>query len=179
MGMRKVIITIVILLAGFSGTCFGRELVNPDTLTFKKTYSMPGMTKDELYEYARKWKGEDIRLDDRYGDWRHKEKDYHIKFDGQVLESTTADIDGDVFLRFRDGEFDLIFTNIGTVWKNNFVVRMSTHDDRFNRTWLWRVLRSKKILNQIRVRSEELFKMITASMDEYLKVGPPVELKKI
>ena len=69
--------------------------------------------------------------------------------------------------------------NIGAVWKNNFVVRMSTHDDRFNRTWLWRVLRSKKILNQIRVRSEELFKVITASMDHYLEVGPPAELNKL
>lgn len=124
--MRRLIIAVAIMLIGFSWTCFGRELVNPDTLTFKKTYSMPGMTKDELYEYARKWKGEDIRLDDRYGDWRHKEKDYHINFDGQVLESTTADIDGDVFLRFRDGEFDLIFTNIGAVWKNNFVVDVNT-----------------------------------------------------
>ena len=179
MSMRKVIFAIVILLAGFSGTCFGRDLVNPDTLTFKKTYSMPGMTKDELYEYVGRWKGEDIRLDNRGGYSIYRERDYHVKFDGQILESTTADIDGDVFLRFRDGEFDLIFTNIGAVWKNNFVVRMSTHDDRLNRPWLWRVLRSKKILNQIRVRSEELFKVITASMDHFLEVGPPVELRKI
>lgn len=176
--MRKVIFAAVILLSCF-GTCFGRELVNPDTLKFRKTYSMPGMTKNELYEYVGAWRGEDIKLDDRYGDWRRKEKDYHIEFEGQVLESTTADIDGDVFLRFRDGEFDLIFTNIGAVWRNIFVVRMSTHDDRFNRTWLWRALRSKKVLNQIRARSEELFKVITASMDHYLEVGPPVELNKI
>ena len=54
--MRRLIIAVAIMLIGFSWTCFGRELVNPDTLTFKKTYSMPGMTKDELYEYARKAK---------------------------------------------------------------------------------------------------------------------------
>ena len=167
------------MLIGFSGTCFGRKLADPDTLTFKKTYSMPGMSKDELYEFARMWKGEGLKLDDMGGYSIYRERDYHVEFDGQVLESTTADIDGDVFLRFRDGEFDLIFTNIGVVWRNNFVVRMSTHDDRFNRTWLWRVLRSKKILNQIRVRSEELFEIVTASMDHYLEVGPPVELNKI
>lgn len=52
-------------------------------------------------------------------------------------------------------------------------------DDRFNRTWYWRVTRSPKVIDEIRKRSKEIFEMITASMDEYLKVGPPVELKKL
>ena len=38
---------------------------------------------------------------------------------------------------------------------------------------------SMKILDQIRERSKELFEIVTASMDHYLEVGPPVELKKL
>lgn len=45
MSMRKVILAIVLLLVGCCGTCFGRKLVEPDTLTFKKTYSMDGRDK--------------------------------------------------------------------------------------------------------------------------------------
>ena len=37
---------------------------------------------------------------------------------------------------------------------------------------------NQKILDQIRERSKELFELVVASMDEYLKVGPPVELHK-
>ena len=178
--MRKMILAVIVaLLAGCCGTCFGRKLVEPDTLTFRKTYSMPGMTEKDLYYLLGSWEDQKIGLKFRGEDWIYRRARYHIEFDGQILESTTADIDGDVLIKFRDGEFDLIFTNIGAVWKRIFVVRMSTHDDRFNRTWLWRALRSQKILEQIRVRSGELFEVITASMDEYLKVGPPVELQKI
>ena len=178
--MRKMILAVIVaLLAGCCGTCFGRKLVEPDTLTFKKTYSMPGMTEDELYDLLRKWEDRNVGLKLRSKDRIDRRVRYHIEFDGQILESTTADIDGDVLIKFRDGEFDLIFTNIGAVWKRIFVVRMSTHDDRFNRTWLWRAFRSQKILEQIRGRSAELFDVITASMDEYLKVGPPVEMEKI
>lgn len=178
--MRKMILAvIVVLLAGCCGTCFGRKLVDPKKLTFKKTYSMPGMTGEELYYLLRSWEDQKIGLKCGNGYWAYKSIENHIEFNGQILESTTADIDGDVNIAFRDGEFDLIFTNIGAVWKRIFVVRMSTHDDRFNRTWLWRAFRSQKILDQIRGRSAELFDVITASMDEYLKVGPPVELHKI
>lgn len=56
---------------------------------------------------------------------------------------------------------------------------MSTNDDKFNRTWFWRARRSKKILNNVRLRASEIFEMITTSMDHYLEVGPPVELKKL
>ena len=38
---------------------------------------------------------------------------------------------------------------------------------------------SQKILDQIRKRSKELLELVVASMDEYLKIGPPVELEKI
>ena len=54
--MRKVILAVIVaLLAGCCGTCFGRKLADPDTLTFRKTYSMPGMSEDELYIFSRGW----------------------------------------------------------------------------------------------------------------------------
>ena len=178
MGMRKVIITIVILLAGFSGNCFGRKLADPDTLTFKKTYSMPGMNEN-MTNLVRDWPQKDLGLEySRFSlDWTRKS--YRGRYFNVLFEKTRGDLFGDVILVFRDGGFDLVFKNISAQWRNNFVTCMSANDDKFNRTWFWRASRSKKILNNVRLRSSEIFDMITASMDHYLEVGPPVELKKL
>ena len=53
--MRRLIVVFAVMLIGLSGTCFGRKLADPDTLTFKKTYSMPGMNRDELYRFVKGW----------------------------------------------------------------------------------------------------------------------------
>ena len=179
MSMRKVIFAIVIVLLGCSGTCFGRKLADPDTLTFKKTYSMPGMSEDEIRDLVRDWPPKDIGLEySRFSlDWTRKI--YRGRYFNVLFGKTRGDLFGDVILVFRDGGFDLMFKNISAQWRNNFVTCMSANDDKFNRTWFWRASRSKKILNNVRLRSSEIFDMITASMDHYLEVGPPVELKKL
>lgn len=51
--MRRLIIAVAIMLIGFGGTCFGRKLADPDTLAFKKTYSMPEKNIDEIREAVR------------------------------------------------------------------------------------------------------------------------------
>lgn len=179
MSMRKFILVITILLVGFSGNCFGRKLADPDTLTFKKTYSMPGMNEDEIRNLVRDWPQKDLGLEySRFSlDWTRKS--YRGRYFNVLFGKTRGDLFGDVILVFRDGGFDLVFKNISAQWRNNFVTCMSTNDDKFNRTWFWRASRSKKILNNVRLRSNEIFDMITASMDHYLEVGPPVELKKL
>lgn len=63
MSMRRLIIAVAIMLIGFGGTCFGRKLVEPDTLTFKKTYSMDGRDKKDLYGFLSGWPSTDIGLE--------------------------------------------------------------------------------------------------------------------
>jgi len=179
MGMRKVIFAVFIILVGFCGTCFGRELVNPDTLTFRKTYSMPGMSRDEIREFVKGWPPKNAGLEYSRSSLDWTTKSYRGRYFDVLFGKTRGDLFGDVILVFRDGGFDLVFKNISAQWRNSFVTCMSTNDDNLNRTWFWRAGRSKKILGQIRERSKELFDMITASMDDYLKAGPPVELKKL
>ena len=157
---------------GFGGTCFGRNLADPDTLAFKKTYSMPEKNIDEIREAVREWPQKNISLD-----WTTKS--FRGRYFDVLFGKTRGDLFGDVILVFRDGSFDLVFKDISAQWRNNFVSCMSTNDDKFNRTWFWRASRSKKILNNVRIRADEIFEMITASMDEYLEVGPPVELNKL
>ena len=60
--MRRLIIAVAIMLIGFGGTCFGRKLADPEKLTFKKTYSMPGMTRDELYRNTAGWHSVSLNL---------------------------------------------------------------------------------------------------------------------
>ncbi len=179
MSMRKVILVIAILLVGFSGDCFGRKLADPDTLTFKKTYSMPGMSEDDIYVFTAGWKApwmEFYGIRDKYGTGG---KCYACRFYGEKLDKVTANIFSKVYLVFRDGSFDLIFSDISASWRHNYIDCLSSRDDRFNRNVFWRMSYSMKILDQIRERSKELFEIVTASMDHYLEVGPPVELKKI
>ena len=167
------------MLIGFSGTCFGRKLANPDTLTFKKTYSMPGMDIDKIREAVREWPQRNIGLEYSRSSLDWTTKSFRGRYFDVLFGKTRGDLFGDVVLVFRDGSFDLVLKNISAQWRNNFVTCMSTNDDKFNRTWFWRASRSKKILNNVRLRSSEIFEMITASMDHYLEVGPPVELKKV
>lgn len=101
------------------------------------------------------------------------------RFYGQKLPNTVADIHPYIDLYFRDGEFDLVFTRISASWRHNYIDCLSSRDDRFNRNVFWRMSYSMKILDQIRVRSKELFEIVTASMDHYLEVGPPVDLNKV
>ncbi len=178
--MRKIFFAVVIVLFGCSVSCFGRKLADPDTLTFKKTYSMPGMSEDDIYIFTAGWEAPWLEF---YGGSRGKYgtegKSYACWFYGQKLDKVTANIFPMVYLIFRDGSFDLIFTDISASWRHDYIDCLSSNDDRFNRTWFWRARHSKKILAQIRVRSKELFEIVTASMDDYLKVGPPVEMKKL
>ena len=183
--MRKVILAVIVaLLAGCCGTCFGRKLADPDTLTFRKTYSMPGMSEDELYIFSRGWpdKSGELRIKlvgTPLGYFGNSAKSYVGYFYGQKLSSTIADIHAYINLYFRDGEFDIVFTDISASWRHNYIDHLSSRDDRFNRNVFWRMSYNQKILDQIRERSKELFELVVASMDEYLKVGPPVELHKI
>ena len=179
--MRKVILAVIVaLLAGCCGTCFGRKLADPDTLTFRKTYSMPGMTEDEIYIFTAGWKEPWMEFygipGGKYGT---DGKSYACRFYGQKLDKVTANIFPRVYLIFTDGSFDLIFTDISASWRYNYIDRLSTRDDRFNRNIFWRMSYSQKILDQIRERSKELFELVVASMDEYLKAGPPIDLEKI
>lgn len=179
MSMRKVILAIVLLLVGCCGTCFGRKLVEPDTLTFKKTYSMDGRDKKDLYGFLSGWPSTDMGLE--YSRFCHdrNRKEFRGRFWNVAFGNRVGDIFGDIYIVYRDGGFDLVFTNINAHWKYNFVHRLSTHDDRFNRTWYWRATHNAKLIDEIRKRSKEIFEMITTSMDHYLEVGPPVELNKL
>lgn len=180
--MRKIFLAVVIVLFGCSVSCFGRKLADPDTLTFRKTYSMPGMSRDELYRFVKGWPDKRLGLEyvgDPLGYSGYDAKSYVGRFYGQNLPNTVADIHPYIDLYFRDGEFDLVFTRISASWRHDYIDCLSSNDDRFNRTWFWRARHSKKILAQIRERSKELFEIVTASMDHYLEVGPPVELKKL
>lgn len=180
MSMRKVIFAIVIVLLGCSGTCFGRKLADPDTLTFKKTYSMPGMSEDDIYIFTAGWRAPWLEFyGGSCGKYGTEGKSYACWFYGQKLDKVTANIFPMVYLIFRDGSFDLIFTDISASWRYNYIDCLSSKDDRFNRNVFWRMSYSMKILDQLRARSKELFEIVTTSMDHFLEIGPSVELRKV
>lgn len=178
--MRKMILAVIVaLFAGCCGTCFGRKLADPEKLTFRKTYSMPGMSKDDLRRYTAWWCDGLDNFEIGGVICKYEDEGYRGRFYNQMFDKKRGALFGSVILSFRDGSFDLTFTDISAFYGSKDVDPVSTCDDRFNRTWYWRATRSQKVIEEIRKRSKEIFEMITASMDEYLKVGPPVELEKI
>lgn len=104
--MRRLIIAVAIMLIGFGGTCFGRKLADPEKLTFKKTYSMPGMTRDELYRNTAGWHSVSLNLSFGGVVCKDEDKGYRARYYNQRFGNKQGALFGTVFLSFRDGSFE-------------------------------------------------------------------------
>ena len=83
-----------------------------------------------------------------------------------------------VNIHFLYGSLVLELKNLAVGWRNHHV-NLSKRDDSFNRTWLWRVNHNQKTVQAARDCCNKIFDDLCSSMDEYLKDGPPLELKPL
>jgi hypothetical protein len=95
--MRRLIIAVAIMLIGFGGTCFGRKLADPDTLAFKKTYSMPEKNIDEIREAVREWPQKNIGLEYSRSSLDWTTKSFRGRYFDVLFGKTRGDLFGDVF----------------------------------------------------------------------------------
>ena len=138
------------------------------------------MSEYEIYRYTAGWCNIWMEFyGSSCGRYGTDGKCYLCYFYGQDLGKISADIFPTVYLIYKEGAFDLVFTEIAARWKNKYVDCVSTHDDILNRSAFWLMSYKAGVLDLIRSRSEELFYLVVASMDEYLKIGPPMELSPV
>lgn len=77
--MRKLLfITSAIIAVAFSCFSLNAQKINPERLTFKKTYQMPGMSQEEIYCFSHSWTDASLDLTPigvRYG---YEGENYYI-----------------------------------------------------------------------------------------------------
>ena len=164
-----------------AGQSYKRNNVRPEPepLVFRKVYSLPGENSKDIYRLVAHWKCDDYNIIFTGGGYGYESKGYYLSAHNQDFDKVIGTIMGNVVLCFYDGEMALEFNRISVDWNNHLILDMSKDDNRLNRPWLWRVNHNTKIVQTARDRCKEIFDHLCSSMDEYLRDGPPMELKRI
>lgn len=156
-----------------------REKSEPEPLEFRKVFLMPGHKEKEQRELINKWD---------FNDYNLKYTGGPAYCDGMVWFLSAHDIDfkkvkgtvmGNFSILFNNGYITLEFNRIAIDWKGHLILDMSNGDDKFNRPWLWRVNHNPEVVQAARERCKEIFDTLCASLDNYLKEGPPWELQLV
>lgn len=175
---RLILIFLAVALGVSSHEVSGRVLVEPDTLTFRKTWQMPGMSASEVFDYTRNFredclKGWSIGADVKGG---YYSDSFSRSFRDVSLAGRYGTISPALYMRNRDNEIELILTEVFVTWDNTLCLCLSTMDDRFNRSRKWLRTHDKAVLDAARAKCAEIFDEIAASLDKYLKEGRPIDL---
>lgn len=172
---------VAILLAvffGISAFASTRPVTNPDTLTFRKVWEMPGMRAREVFDYTFHFRKDCMKewslgADVKGGCYSFR---YSRSFRNVSLSDRFGTISPALYLRNRDNEIELILTEVFVTWDNKVCLCLSTMDDRFNRSRSWLRTHDKAVLDAARAKCAEIFDDIAASLDKYLKEGRPIEM---
>lgn len=171
--MRKLIfITTVIIAITASSLSLFAQKIEPEELSFKKTYQMPGMSQEELWRFFRSWTDASLDLTPigvRYG---YEGENYYIHYPIANVNGRPGRILCFISLNFQDNSFEMILSDICVYWGNNAEFDISVRDDKFNRSKLWFLMHNKKAIEIARTKAAEAFDAVVTSMDEYLKTGP-------
>lgn len=178
---RLIFIFLAVALGMSSHEVSGKVLVEPDTLTFRKTWQMPGMSAREVFGYTYFFRRE------FFHGWNHGclfrpgilTDRYSRMFVGIDLAGRPGKIFPKVNLIYRDNELEVIMDDIYVDWDTALCLCLSTMDDKFNRSRSWLRTHDKEVLDAARAWSAKLFEELTAALDEYLKYGPPIEMKEM
>lgn len=171
--MRKLIfITTVIIAITASSLSLFAQKIEPEELSFKKTYQMPGMSQEELYRHTRQWENTTGCVKFEGADLGMTGKYYSLHLPNQKIGDKNGAFSGMVYLKYYDGYFDLIFTSISFRCGHKTEHFISTHDDTFNRTRLWLLMHNESMIENARQSAAKIFDHLCYAMSEYLKTGP-------
>ena len=156
-----------------------REKSEPEPLEFRKTFILDSekKAKREIYHDLNGWNPEfDMQF---YGSVGFDEKHFSLDIDDLQLGKEKGWMSIAVVLHIINGGIILEFKDIAVAWRNHTHIVLSQKDDSFNRTWLWKVNHNPEVVQAARERSKEIFDTLCASLDKYLKEGPPWELQLV
>ena len=156
-----------------------REKSEPEPLEFKRSFTLNGNNKDkgDIYRYLYGWSsGIDMEF---VGSVGFDEKCYFLAINGLDFAGKEGRMTCSVNIHILAGGLTLELKDFAIGWDNHFIPDLSKQDDKFNRTWLWRVNHNPEVVQAGRDRCREIFDTLCASLDNYLKEGPPLELQLV
>ena len=108
----------------------------------------------------------------------------YIKYDGSFYNLQADKECFNLWIRmkliYRDShKLDLVAYEFTAFGKKDPVMKLSVNADRLNRPWLWRVFHNIDTVDKQRKIAVECFNLVADSLEEFLKDGPPMELKLI
>lgn len=156
--------------------------VEPEPLTFTRIITVSKELNPNLFELTRGWdlaKGSVDR-----GVYFNAFDDNYIHYWGNFNNLNAKKENYDLLIRMKlfylgPYNLELLAYDITSFGDKHPVMHLSAKDDRFNRPWLWRVLHDIETVDMERKAAEECFNMVADSLEEFLKDGPPLELKPL
>ncbi|MGP1621893.1 MAG: hypothetical protein ACTTGX_05400 [Candidatus Cryptobacteroides sp.] len=154
-------------------------MYRPDTLTFRRAFLFPGMPEDDIYQYTLGYDDLHPELDFMGLSVDNRNREYSLYYDNLYFKGRLGEIHCYVYFNFHNSYFEIILTDITVGWSpGNVVWRLSTHDDRTNRTWFWLLVTNRKVLDAARVEAERIFNELVYSMEDYIHNNPPERKQK-
>ena len=173
-----VIISILFLFLGMECVIRAEPLYRPDTLTFRRAFLFPGMLEDDIYQYTIGYNRTHPELDFIGLSVDNRNREYSLYYDNLYFKGRPGEIHCYVYFNFHNSYFEIILTDITVGWyPGNVEWRLSTHDDRTNRTWFWLLVTNRKVLDAARVEAERIFNELVYSMEDYIHNNPPERIQ--
>lgn len=104
----------------------------------------------------------------------------YLSCSGELYDLTAGKENYDLWIRLKlhyrnQYELELEAYEITTFGDRHPVMHLSTTDDKFNRTWLWRVMHDEETIELQREIAKDYFNLIADSLQRFLRYGPDYE----
>jgi len=159
---------------------------DPEPLEIHRSYCIPEKTRSQIWDYFSLW-GDTLPEVEYHSSSFNNEwftsgeykRTYFGRFENLDFGRKRGTLSLIIDLVIFPGSVDLVFRDIDV--DCGYLIYsgpLSKSDDSFNRTPQW-LINHKKVFDQARIRANECFEYVAASLEEYIKDGGAMEMKRI
>ena len=155
-----------------------REKSEPEPLSFSRSITTRKTISTNLRECTSGWTIKECELDN--GTYWNAFDDNYIRYDCVFYDLSAEKENYDLWIQMKlyyrgPNELELTAYKF-TLFGNRYpVMHLSTTDDKFNRTWLWRVMHDEETIELQREIAKDYFNLIADSLQRFLRYGPDYE----
>ena len=155
-----------------------REKSEPEPLSFSRSITTRKTISTNLRECTSGWKIKECELDN--GTYWNAFDDNYIRYDCVFYNLSAEKENYDLWIQMKlyyrgPNELELTAYKFTLFGNRHPVMQLSSEDDYFNRTWLWRVMHDKETVELQRKTAEECFIIVADSLEDFLRNGPKAE----
>lgn len=148
----------------------------PELLTFSRRYDVYGKTQKELFWLTQKWPSSECGAEYVMQSLDYGWRSYHGHFNQLKFGDKTGNLILFIKLHFMDGSVILDVYDVFANWNNHrsYVSSLTTSDPLATSRGV-----RNKTLEYARDAAADCFNLVADSLEEFLRNGPPMELKRI